>query len=298
MTGSSLVTVVMNCFNGERYLREAIDSVVAQTYANWEIVFWDNQSSDGSGEIVKSYSDPRIRYFRAPAHTSLYQARNHAIERAVGDFIAFLDVDDWWSPTKLAEQIPLFSDSSVGMVAGNYWIENELKGSRHKANAKPVPAGWVLDDLLRSYYVGLLTLVVRRSALEGLEYACDPRFSIIGDFDLVIRLATRWKLAYVQHPVAHYRLHEHNYLRRYPSRHVEELDLWLGDPGLDAEILNSPGLAGFRAELEYSKAMNLVLDGRRWRALRVSRGIPVSRYKARFWAAIVLPRFVIRRLKN
>lgn len=288
----------MNCFNGERYLREAIDSVIAQTYVNWEIVFWDNQSTDGSEAIVKSYSDPRIRYFRAPTHTSLYEARNLAIARAVGDFIAFLDVDDWWSPTKLAEQIPLFSDSSVGMVAGNYWIENELKGSRTRANARPVPVGWVLDDLLRAYYVGVLTLVVRRTALDGLDYACDPRFSIIGDFDLVIRLATRWKLAYVQHPVAHYRLHGDNYLRRYPARQLEELDLWLADDSLDSDIRQSPGLAAFRAEVEYMKAVNFLVAGSRWRALRASRGIPVSRYKIYLWAAMVLPGFLIRRLKN
>ena len=60
MTEQPLVSVIMNCFNGEKYLREAIDSVLAQTYQNWELIFWDNQSTDSSAEIVKSYDDPRI----------------------------------------------------------------------------------------------------------------------------------------------------------------------------------------------------------------------------------------------
>ena len=80
MTEQPLVSVIMNCFNGEKYLREAIDSVQAQTYENWELIFWDNQSTDVSAGIVKSFDDPRIYYFYAPKHTHLYEARNYAIE--------------------------------------------------------------------------------------------------------------------------------------------------------------------------------------------------------------------------
>ena len=91
-----LVSVIINCFNGEKYLSEAINSVLLQTYKNWELIFWDNQSSDRSAEIALSYDDPRIKYFYASKHTLLYEARNQAIEKSKGEFIAFLDVDDWW----------------------------------------------------------------------------------------------------------------------------------------------------------------------------------------------------------
>ena len=100
MTEQTLVSVIMNCFNGEKFLREAIDSVLAQKYQNWELIFWDNQSTDSSAEIVKSYDDPRIYYFYAPQHTLLYEARNYAIQKSKGEFLAFLDVDDWWEPTR------------------------------------------------------------------------------------------------------------------------------------------------------------------------------------------------------
>ncbi len=299
MTHRPLVSVLMNCFNGETYLRQAIDSVIAQTYENWEIIFWDNQSTDGSAEIVRGYDrDPRIKYFHAPTHTPLYEARNYAFEKSTGDFIAFLDVDDWWAPTKLAAQVPLFDDSAVGFVAGNYWMENELKGSRRRAHSEPVPTGWVLDDLLGSYYIGLLTLVVRRSAVTELEYVCDPRYSIIGDFDLVVRLATRWKLAYVQQSVAHYRLHDGNLQRTRRARHVEELETWLGGPGSSAPVCSSPGLDGLRAEVGYMKALNRVIDGDRWGAFRLSRRLPIGRFRARLWAAMLLPEIVVRWLKN
>src|SRR3972149_5927289 len=88
-----LVSVIMNCYNGARYLREALASVLVQTFTDWEIVFWDNQSADESAAIFKSYSDRRFRYFLAPEHTVLGRARNLAVEQARGEWIAFLDCD-------------------------------------------------------------------------------------------------------------------------------------------------------------------------------------------------------------
>ena len=82
-----LVSVIINCFNGEAYLRETIDSVIAQTYTNWEIVFWDNQSIDSTSDIVKSYDDDRIHYYYAPIHTTLGKARNLAVKQARGESI-------------------------------------------------------------------------------------------------------------------------------------------------------------------------------------------------------------------
>ena len=123
-----LVSVIINCFNGEKYLREALDSVITQTYKNWEIIFWDNQSTDKSAEIFKSYKDSRLKYYCASSHAAiLYEARNYALKKANGDFIAFLDVDDWWLPNKLEKQIPLFDDPDVGLVYGNVWSFFEKK---------------------------------------------------------------------------------------------------------------------------------------------------------------------------
>src|SRR5437868_4501867 len=100
-----LVSVIMNCLNGEQFLRDAIDSVIAQTYANWEIVFWDNASTDASASIAQSYHDDRIRYFRGDSTVPLGHARNLAIQKSRGTFIAFLDCDDLWLPTKLEKQL-------------------------------------------------------------------------------------------------------------------------------------------------------------------------------------------------
>ena len=120
-----LVSIIMNCFNGEQYLEEALKSVLDQTYENWELIFWDNRSEDESSDIFKKFKDNRFKYFLSDRHTTLCKARNLAIEKTKGDFLAFIDTDDMWLPNKLEKQIPLFKDNSVGLVYGNYWLFNK-----------------------------------------------------------------------------------------------------------------------------------------------------------------------------
>jgi glycosyltransferase involved in cell wall biosynthesis len=110
----------MNCYNGETFLHESIKSVLSQTYENWELIFWDNRSEDKSAEIFKSFNDKRFKYYYASKHTLVSEARNEAIKRSSGEFIAFLDTDDLWEKDKLQLQIPLFEDPKVGVVYGFY----------------------------------------------------------------------------------------------------------------------------------------------------------------------------------
>jgi len=139
----------MNCYNGEKYLQEALDSVIAQTYQNWEIIFWDNQSTDSSAEILQSNDDVRLKYFSAPKHTNLSEARNFAIKQASGEFYAFLDVDDWWDTKKLEKQIPFFDDAEVGLVYGNYWYVDEINSIQYPLYRNALPSGYVTDALLK-----------------------------------------------------------------------------------------------------------------------------------------------------
>lgn len=293
-----LVSVLMNCYNGEKYLIEAIDSVLAQTYQNWEIIFWDNQSTDRSAEIFKSYKDPRLKYHFAPRHTLLYEARNCALEKASGEFIAFLDVDDWWLPSKLEKQIPLFSDTEVGMVCGNYWVVSERKNRRWKSLKRLAPTGWVLNDLLGFYFVGLLTLVVRRSALTSLDYPCDPRYHMIGDLDLVVRLATQWKLGCEQEPVGFYRAHDSNESLKHRSRHLGELERWLEEMKDVEAIRSSPNYQLLKQHSIYQQAIYQLMQANRIGAHHLARDLPWGQFKAKLWVALMLPGFVIRNLKN
>ena len=263
-----LVSIIMNCYNGEQFVGDAIDSILAQTYENWELIFWDNQSTDGSADVVKSYDDERIRYFCSDKHTILYEARGYAYAETKGGLIAFLDVDDQWYPEKLEKQVGLFDDEEIGMVCANYHQWDTGNGKKWLAFDEALPEGNALDDLLDKYTVGILTLVLRRKAFESLEVQFDSRFHIIGDFDLVIRMASRWKVGAVQSPVACYRIHQENETGKNLHLTVRETLEWYREYEKDEIIGASKSLRKVKLRITYVKAIALISDNQKISALR------------------------------
>jgi len=199
------VSIQMCCFNGEKYLREAINSIVAQSFQDWELIFWDNCSTDGSASIVQSYNDPRIKYYLAPNHTDLGGGRARSWPLLTGDFIAFLDVDDKWKPNKLALQLPLFADPEVAIVTGDVMWVNAKHQQLVFAGHYP-PEGHVTSALLRHYFLSLPGVTIRREAAEKAGGGFDPDFSHNADFDLFLRTSTVGKVAIVKQHIASWRV--------------------------------------------------------------------------------------------
>ena len=289
-----LVSILMNCYNGERYLRAALDSILAQTYQNWELIFWDNQSTDSSAEIFKSYKNRRFKYFYAPTHTLLYEARNYAIEKTSGEFFAFLDVDDWWRAEKLEMQVPLFDDPEVGFVCSNCWIANERKRTRRLYHKRAIPSGWVLNDLLMDYPGIMSTFVFRGAAFDSLEGGFDPRFLIFGDMDSAIRLAMKWKMACCQEPLAYYRLHGENIGQTQRARHAVEFQILVEKLGKNPDIL---GLSGYKKvvdELIYIQGRLCIDQNRKGETIRYLSNLPWGKFKIKLWVWLVTPRILLR----
>ena len=116
MQSGSLVSVIIPCYNAERYVAEAIQSVLDQTYQSFEIIVIDDGSQDGSAAVVQQFPDVRYRY---QENGGIGAARNRAIEMAEGDYFAFLDADDLWAKDKLARQLDAFAqEPSLDMVFG------------------------------------------------------------------------------------------------------------------------------------------------------------------------------------
>ncbi|MDB2676337.1 glycosyltransferase [Amylibacter sp.] len=199
-----LVSVVMNCFNGERYLKEAIDSVFNQTYTNWEIIFWDNNSADKSSSIANSYGEKLI-YYKAPTFTPLYEARNLAIDKCQGKVIAFLDVDDIWLPDKLERQMSLIS-SNNRIIYGGY-EDIDRNGDRTGVVQDSCPSGFITSQLLLKNISQGSVLI---DALLLKEYKFDERYHIIGDFDLWVRLSFSHKFKSIDGTVELSRQHDSN----------------------------------------------------------------------------------------
>ncbi len=213
----------MNGHNAGPYVGQAIESVLAQTYPHWEIVFWDNRSTDATAAKVQSYTDPRLRYFLAPSFTPLGEARNLAIRQARGEFIAFLDCDDIWLPEKLAKQLPLFDAPEVGLVYSDTIFFNAHGDEKRCYGGKLPATGRCFRQLLGRYFLSMETVVLRRAALESQSQWFDPKFNMIEEADLFRRIAHDWKIDGVAEALAKWRVHKNSWTFKYPHLLRSEL---------------------------------------------------------------------------
>ena len=100
------VSIIVNCHNGENYLSKCINSILNQTYKNWEIIFWDNNSNDKSLKIIKSFKSPKIKIFKSKK-IKIIRCTEFCSKKVDGEYIAFLDVDDFWLNNKIEQQIKI-----------------------------------------------------------------------------------------------------------------------------------------------------------------------------------------------
>ena len=295
MPENPLVSIIMNCYNGEKYLQEALESIINQTYENWELIFWDNQSTDNSSFIVQSYKDHRIKYFYSKKHTLLYEARNMAIEKSEGEYLAFLDVDDYWDSAKLEKQMNVFYQTpEVAIVYSNYFYKNEIKKTCKKSFRKKLPEGMIVDKLLRKYVMGLLTIVINRRLIDEHENIFDTRLHIIGDFDMAIKISANWKVSCVQQPLATYRWHGGNESISHQGLCIKELERWSMEMKKCPEISNNKGFQILLNQITYRKAMLLMMNGNTLTAIKYYPKLPFGMEKLKLLISFLLPIKIIQ----
>ncbi|MDD5392928.1 MAG: glycosyltransferase [Thiothrix sp.] len=223
-----LISVIMNCYNSEKYLQEAIDSVLAQTYQNLEIIFWDNQSSDKSQEIVKSIKDDRIKYFLSQSHTTLGEARNLAMEKANGEYISFLDCDDVIASRKIELQVIEFQkDKSLGLVYCNgARIDHNgcVKTSFYK---KRKPSGNIFRKTLSSYDLYIPAVMFRKDCIikKGIKF--NERFRFIEEYDFFLRILKSFTAKYIDRKLAFWRVHDKSNTWKHYNEFINERNIFL-----------------------------------------------------------------------
>jgi len=279
----------MNCYNGETYLQQSIESVLAQTYKNWELIFWDNRSEDSSKKIFKNYNDDRLKYYFANKHTILYEARNEAIKKTSGEFIAFLDTDDFWTKDKLELQIPLFKELKVGVVYGNTFILNENLNTKKIFIKKKKPKGLILDNLLKDYCTALGTLVIRKSLLTSNHLTFDSSFHIIGDFDLMIRMSAKYHFECVEKPISYWRSHKNNESLLKKKTQIEELKTWCTKMKNYPDIFNNKNFEHVKYMINSLEVVNSILTNDLKNAKLKMKKMPFSYKKVQFLITLFLP---------
>lgn len=206
---SPKVTVIIPVFNGERYLGEAIESILRQTYRNFELLIINDGSTDQSSAIISSYSNERIRVINNPMNYGLTKTRNIGLREARGEYIAMLDCDDIALPRRLEEQIDVMERMpELGLLGTWVEVKNEGGSFREGIYKYQLPPERIPINMLFMNYFAQSSVIMRKTALPQDGYRDD--FPMAEDYDLFVRIAKTWKVWNVQKPLILYRSHTSN----------------------------------------------------------------------------------------
>ena len=200
-----LVSIIVPTFNRAQLVKEAISSVLNQTYRNFEIIVIDDNSTDNTAELISKINDGRIYYFRLKKNQGAPAARNLGLKKASGQLIAFLDSDDQWVSKKLEKQIALFErEQQIGLVYTGIKFIN----SQFERILVPKVRGDISKSILKKNYVGPTSSVVIKKALIDEVGGFDVTLPSCQDWDLFIRIGQVCEIDYIAEPLVLYFEHE------------------------------------------------------------------------------------------
>ena len=201
------VSVMVLTYNRSGLLKESINSILNQTFKDFELLVIDNYSTDNTEEVVKSFKDERIKYFKNKNHGLLAVNRNFAIENSNGEFIAICDDDDLWLPEKLERQLKEFEkDEVTGLVCTNGFYFGET--DENKIMSKPKDEYISFEKMLPRSEIICSSAMVKKSVLDDIgKFDENPKIFTGEDYELWLRLVQKYKIKYIGEPLVKYRIH-------------------------------------------------------------------------------------------
>lgn len=183
------VSVIIPTYNRARFLKEAIDSVLAQTYQDYELIIVDDGSQDETAQIVKPYQD-KLKYIFVP-HQGVSKARNIGIQEAKGEFIAFLDSDDLWLPKKIETQVAFFTFHPDALICQTeeIWIRNGIRVNPKKYHLKP--SGMMFAQSLRRCLISPSAVMMCKTLFDDIGLF-DESMPACEDYDLWLRVTVKY----------------------------------------------------------------------------------------------------------
>lgn len=199
-----LVSIILPTYNRADFLRRSIDSVLNQTFCDFELIIVDDASTDSSKEVIDTFDDQRIIYLEHERNLGGSAARNTGIRAARGNFIAFQDSDDEWLPEKLEKQMKIMEDApaNVGVVYTGFWRINGDNKEYIPGPAQQVKEGNINQELLKGNFVTTQAVLVKKECFQeaGLFDETLPRLQ---DWELFLRLAKHFEFRYIPEPLVH-----------------------------------------------------------------------------------------------
>lgn len=250
-----IVTVLLPVYNGERYLREAVESILAQTLESFELLIVDDGSTDGTEAIYRSFTDPRIRVVRRENNAGLVSALNSVIDLIATKYVARMDADDVSLPDRLARQVA-FLESRSDIAACGSWARELVDGRLR--DVMRLPTGeYLRQTAWRPVPIFHPTACLRTEVLRELRYRAD--FIHAEDYDFWLRLCRLYRIDNVPNVLLHYRIHQASVSHAHPA--PQRSSAWRAFrehfPAIDVSLEDFETLTGVSCEASPLTRMRL-----------------------------------------
>jgi len=200
------VSVIIHTYNNEKFIAETVESVLSQTYKDYEIIVVDDGSVDGTREALMPYMQ-KIRY-HYKENGGIASAKNAGINLSQSELVAFLDHDDLWVPDKLQLQMECFKENPLlGLVYAKYTSFRDGKELRTKPEKGY--SGWIFKELLAKSFIQTSTVVVKKKCLNAVG-PYDESFSLGDEYDMFLRISKKFQCGFVNKGLTRYRVHDTN----------------------------------------------------------------------------------------
>ena len=295
MKKKKLVSIFINCYNGEKYLNKTLNSVLSQTYNNFEVIFFDNCSTDKSSKIFKSFNDIRFKYFKTNKKISLYKSRNLALRKCKGNFITFLDADDWWERDFLKSRKKFFKSSRKYALAFSNCYHYYEKNKKYKKFLNyDLPSGDILNELLKSYFVKLSTIIIKREIIK--RYKFNSAYNIIGDYDMIIRVSEKFKGMAFQDFLVNIRIHKKNFTHNNRGIFYKEFKKWIKDQNFKKKHIKKNKFYLMK-KLNYLRIINLLLNSKSFDLIFDILKFPVGFEKFKLMIIYFSPKYIFKMIR-
>lgn len=286
-----LVSIIVNCHNGAKYLPETLKSIQSQTYNNYEVIFFDNCSTDNSSKIFHQFNDKRFIYFSSKDKIKLYNARNLALEKCNGEIITFLDTDDLWKANKLELQVvEMTKNPEIGLCYSYYKIYNQFKNQTKLI--KPKLSKNLKNYLLKRYDIALVSIAIKKEYLQIHNLRFNSNFDIIGDFDLVLNLSHFCKFSLIKKELCIYRDHKDNETNNNYEKLVSEMQNWYNESLKNQIFLNCSNINHIKNKIYYYRGLNYLKKNEFIKFKLNLNNLRFNTYKLKLYTEYVLKKII------
>ena len=289
MNSSPLVSIVIPTYNHAPMLQRALATVIEQTYQNWNAIVVNNFSTDNTLEVVAKFNDPRIQCVNFRNNGVIGASRNEGIKLATGEYIAFLDSDDTWFPTKVEKSVSSLENGSDLVCHAEYWIDES--GKSRLVTYGPSEAATHHNLIYKGNRISTSATMVRATLLKEVNgFDVSPELISTEDYDLWIRLAAKSKkFAFIDEPLGEYHRHDNNVSANIEKHLAAELALLTKHFAVDSRLQNALARRRRKALAYYGAGRSLHRTSKYFLALKkYARSLMIWPISLRLYAAVVL----------